>query len=174
MWVLTILLMLAGGGLFYASLNARKKLDAMAGVETSTIAGLQKLHGEVAKEIGPGSFAQVVEIKGMTGCDQPLESEIAKTPCAYYSMRVIREWEETYSEYNAQTQRYERKTRSGSDIMAQNIRMVPFWVRDPTGEITVNPAGAEIEGEQVVDRFQPEGSRGQVGAITLAGLSFSV
>jgi len=51
--------------------------------------------------------------------------------------------------------------------------MVPFWVRDPTGEMGVHPAGAEIEGEQVIDRFQPEDFRGQLGTITLAGLSFS-
>jgi len=174
MWVLTILLMLVGGGLFYASLKARNKLDAMAGVDTSTIAGLQQLHGAVAKEIGRGSFEQVAEIKGMTGCDQPLESEIAKTPCVYYAMRVIREWEETYSEYNAQTQRHERKTRGGSDIMAQNTRMVPFWVRDPTGEMGVHPAGAEIEGEQVIDRFQPEGPEARGGAVTLGGFSFQI
>jgi E3 Ubiquitin ligase len=174
MWVFTILLILAGGGLFYASLNARRKLNAIADVDTSTIADLQQLHGGVAKEIGPGSFEQVVEIKGVMGCDQPLESEIAKTPCAYYAMRVSREWEETYSEYNSQTQRDERKTRRGSDIMAQNTRMVPFWVRDQTGEMGVHPAGAEIEGEQVIDQFHPEGSEARGGTVTFGGFSFQV
>jgi hypothetical protein len=174
MWVFTILLILAGGGLLYASLNARRKLDAMANVATSTVAELQQLHGEVAKAIGPGAFEQVAEITGVTGCDQPLESEIAKTPCAYYAMQVTREWEETYTEYNAQTQRDEWKTRRGSDIVAQNTRMVPFWVRDPTGEMGVHPAGAEIEGEQVIDRFQPEGPEARGGAVTFGGFSFQV
>jgi hypothetical protein len=109
MWILAIILILAGGGLFYTSRNVQKRLEAMAGVETSQIADLQKLYTEVTKEIGRGSFEQVAEIKGTIGCDQPLTSEITQKPCAYYTMRVIREWEESYSEYNSQTQEHERR-----------------------------------------------------------------
>jgi hypothetical protein len=172
MWILTIILILVGGGLVYASRNVKKKLETMAGVETSQIADLQKRYTEVTKEIGSGSFEQVAEIKGVISCDQPLASEITRKPCAYYTMRVIREWEETYSEYNSQTQRHERKTRRGSEIMSQNTQMIPFWVRDQTAQILVNPAGAEIEAVQVIDQFQPEGPQMQGGTVTLGSLSF--
>jgi E3 Ubiquitin ligase len=87
-------------------------------------------------------------------------------------MRVIREWEESYSEYNSQTQRYERKIRRGSDIMSENTQMTPFWVRDQTGQILVNPAGAEIEGVQVIDQFQPQGPEMQEGTISLGSFTF--
>ena len=171
MWILAIILILAGGGLFYASRNVQKRLEAMAGVETSQIADLQKLYTEVTKEIGNGSFDQVAEIKGLISCDQPLTSEITQKPCAYYTMRVIREWEEGYSEYNSQAQEHERKTRRGSEVMSQNTQMIPFWVRDQTGQISVNPAGAEIEAVQIIDEFRPEGPQTQGGAVTLGSFS---
>jgi hypothetical protein len=47
-----------------------------------------------------------------------------------------------------------RRTRSGSDLIAQNERRVPFWVQDATGRLLVIPAGARVELEQTVDRFE--------------------
>jgi hypothetical protein len=52
MWILAIIFILAGGGLFYASLNVKRKLQVISGVETSHVADLQKVYREVTKEIG--------------------------------------------------------------------------------------------------------------------------
>jgi E3 Ubiquitin ligase len=56
--------------------------------------------------------------------------------------------------------------------MSQNTQMIPFWVRDQTGQISVNPAGAEIEAVQIIDEFQPEGPQTQGGTVTLGSFSF--
>jgi hypothetical protein len=156
--IIGIVFFLGGAFLVYNYFSQKRRLEALVGVETSTTASLQEICQGVANDIGKGSFGQVAEVKGVIECEQPLESEIAKQPCVYYSMAVTRKWEEEYTEKNSQTGKMERKTRQGSDTVSSNTRSVPFKVRDDTGTILVNPKDAKIDGERVVDRFEPEAS----------------
>jgi hypothetical protein len=173
MIVIGIILFIVGGFLVYMYFNQKKRMEAIAGVETSTTAALQEICSGVASEIGKGSFEQVAEVKGVIECDNPIESEIDKQPCVYYNMSVTRRWEEEYYEKNQETGQNERKIRKGSDIVSSNIRSVPFKVRDDTGTILVNPNDAKIEGEQIVDRFEPQNSISG-GTVSIGKFSFSL
>jgi hypothetical protein len=173
MAIIGIVLFIVGAFLVWNYLNQKKRLEAISGVETSTTASLQELCQSVAGEIGKGSFEEVAEVKGVIECDQPIESEIGKQSCAYYSMRVTRKWEEEYYETNQETGRSERKIRKGSDTVSSNTRSVPFKVRDDTGTILVNPKDANIDGEQIVDQFQPQESISG-STISFGNFSFSL
>jgi hypothetical protein len=173
MWIIGIVLFIVGAFLVYNSFSQKKRLEAISSVETSTAASLQEIWQGVATEIGKGSFEQAAEVKGVIECDQPIESEIAKQRCVYYSMAVTRKWEEEYYERNSQTGKDERKTRQGSDTVASNTRSVPFKVRDETGTILVNPKDAKIDGERVVDRFEPQTAISG-GTISFGKFSFSL
>lgn len=58
--------------------------------------------------------------------------------------------------------------------MSQNARMVPSWIQDQTGRIKVDPAGASIEGVQVIDQFQPEDLRRPQQALSLGSFAFQL
>ncbi len=66
-----------------------------------------------------------------------------------------------------------RGTRKGNDSVASNSRSTRFYVRDETGTILVDPEGANIDIEQVLDRFEP-GSSASRGNISFGGRSFSI
>lgn len=155
-------LVAAAVGLLLGSGSQRRKVYEMKSTETSTAADLKSLADTVAKEIGAGSFNQATEVKGAIECDAPLTGELSGRPCVHYAMSVVREWEETVWKTDSQGRRAQ-ETRKGSDTVASNTRGVRFRVRDATGAVDVDPAGAKIDGEKAVARFQPgEPSSGSI------------
>ncbi len=156
----------AAVGLFLGAGAQRRKVYAMKSTQTATAADLRALADSVAKEIGAGSFNQVTEVKGAVECDAPLAGELSGAACVHYAMSVVREWEETAWKTDSQGNRTQ-ETHKGSDTVASNTRSVRFRVRDATGAIDVDPAGAKIEGEKAVSQFQPGEPTG--GSISFGG-----
>jgi hypothetical protein len=181
MIIIGIIAIIAAIVLFVWYSRSKTRLEEISSVETSTLGSLQEICRGVAEEIGSGSFDQKVEVKGIIECDQPLESELAKEPCVHYTMTVQRKWEEdyeeTYTEKDSQTgemvQKTRQGTRQGSDTVSRNARSTTFTVRDDTGTILVDPDGAEIDTEQVVDRFEPQ-TAVSGGKISFGSFSFSL
>lgn len=154
LWIVGVVLVLIGVGLFLAATSQKKKLDLMQGTQTAAAAELSSLAQSVAKDIGAGSFAEIAEVKGTIRCESPLISELANAPCVYYSMHVSREYEETYWDTDSKGNRVQ-KHRRGSETVSQNTRSCAFVVEDATGRVKVDPTGAAITGEKVYDRFEP-------------------
>ena len=168
MLIAGIALLVIGAGLVLGLRAQQGKLTDILGTETTTVAGLQELLREF-RERGGGQFQYQAELSGAIEADRPLISELAGQECVHYRMRVDREWEEEYWETDARTGRRELRTRRGCDTMASNERAVPFFLRDATGAIRVDPEGADIETTQVVDRFEPGEHPG--GQISFGGFS---
>jgi hypothetical protein len=165
-----IALLVIGGILIFVRISAQKKLFEIKATETFKAKDLQELYESVKADVGPGGFSKVLEIKGLSKSDNPLTSEIAKQQCVYYSMSVIREYEETYQEKDSNGN-YVTKTRRAEDTISSNTQSIPFYVEDDTGKVLVNPNGASIDAQQVVDKFEP-GER-QAGASLSFG-AFSI
>ena len=75
MWV-------AAGVLFYFRRRQLRKTEYMGRIETTNASDVSSL--------APGTPA---EVKGTLRCTDPVESEMAKQPCAYYISKVIREYQ---------------------------------------------------------------------------------
>lgn len=156
MWIVGLLLIAVAVGLFIAHRSQQDKLMAIKDVKTMQASDLKQLAGEVAGEMGPGFFNQVTEVKGTIVCDHPLTSELAQTPCVYYSMTVTHEYEEDYWDTDANGNK-EQKTRTGRDTVASNSRRVDFYVEDSTGRIKVDPDGADLDTEKALSKFERAG-----------------
>ena len=161
--------------------NSKKRLEELSSTEISTAAALHEICQGVAQEIGKGSFEQKTEIAGVIECEDPIESEIAKEACVHYRSSVERKWEEdyeeTYTETDSETgesvQKTRHATREGSDSVSSNSRSTKFMVRDETGTILVDPEGAKMDTERLVDRFEPH-SAVSGGSISFGNFSFSL
>lgn len=166
--IIGLLLVAVGGLLLYLRSRAQGRLVEIGFTETVTTQEVRELHGQIAAELGPGGFSQIVELKGKLRCAAPLTAELSGQPCAYYTMSVEERYEETYQEQDGQGGT-RTATRNGSTIVASNSQSAFFQLHDATGEITVNPTGAEIHPRQVVSRFEPctGGPSVTVGGFTL-------
>ncbi|MBN1946028.1 MAG: hypothetical protein JW797_10150 [Bradymonadales bacterium] len=82
------------GGLFL--LGRRSSLSGLRQVqmaETAGIGDLQESASAVASELGAGAFSQVVELRGIVECDEPLVGELSETDCVYYTVSVDHSYE---------------------------------------------------------------------------------
>lgn len=126
----------AAGVVLYFRSRTLGKAGLMRRIETST--------ASEAAALNPGTL---VELKGTLLCDSPLVSEMAEQSCAYYSARIVREYQENDRDDDVGSNRR-------SETLSQNERFAPFAVEDSTGSVPVNAEGAEMDAKQVVDRFE--------------------
>ncbi|MEI6428191.1 MAG: E3 ubiquitin ligase family protein [Pseudanabaena sp. ELA607] len=159
MAILGGILIVAGIILFFVQKNYSTKLQSIRSATSSTAAELQKISAEIAGEIGSGSLREYVKVRGMVRCSTPLTSELKQVPCVYYSMRVVREYEEQYTTRDSDG-KTRTGTRRGSESISSNSQSIPFTLQDRSGELIVNPDGGNIETVQVLDEFRSENSLG--------------
>jgi hypothetical protein len=95
-----------------------------------------------------GVFIGFVEIKGTAESRRPLRSFLAEEPCVHYTWSVEEHWSrtvtETYTDSEGKT-RTRTRHESGWTTVADGGEMIPFYLRDDTGVIRVDPQGAKIE-----------------------------
>lgn len=156
-----IILGLIALGLGFNALHQRRKAAALSSVVRREIEFLQELASSM-RDTGFKNYLTLV--KGKIRCDEPLHSELSKTPCVYYRMSVTRETRETYDSTDAQG-KVETKTRTVREVVASNQRSVNFYLNDGTGEIRVEPNAAEFIGEQVLSRYEAEAASTPVASL---------
>jgi len=95
-----------------------------------------------------GVFLGLNEVKGEVVCDAPLRSFLAGSRCVYYRYSVEEEWRktETYRDKDGKTQ---TRTTSGWNTVDSGTFDTVFTLRDDTGDLRVDPAGAEIHATRV-------------------------
>ncbi len=142
-------------GAICAGVSASKKgrLYQLQSTETSSAADLEAVRAQVERDVGPGSFVQRAEVKGQAECEEPLRAEFTGTPCAAYSVRLEREYEETQWETDSEGHRTQKTVRSSETLSSQERRS-PFWLKDATGRVRILPEGAELEMEKTLSRFE--------------------
>ncbi|MFS8532963.1 E3 ubiquitin ligase family protein [Sphaerobacter thermophilus] len=146
-----------GAVLLFIGRRIQAKTDLLAKVPTVDAS-------EVASLI-PG---EMIEVKGVIRCDTPLTAELAQRACVYYSSRVVREYEYRRRNAKGETVRSRR-----SETVAHNEQSTPFYVEDSSGRVLVDPEGAEVDAQKLVDRF--ERNPGALGpTISLGGISLNL
>jgi len=164
------ILIVIGIILFFVQKNYSTKLQSIRSATSSTVAELQRIASEIAGEIGSGNLREYVKVRGMIRSDRPLISELKQAPCVYYSMKVVREYEEQHTTRDSEG-KSRTETRRGSETISSNTQSTPFSLVDNSGELIVNPDGGNIDTVQVLDEFRRENTNGtsiSFGGFTLA------
>lgn len=156
MRILAIILLVVTVILFFAYMSLRRKLKLLATTPTRNVKSLEML---VKKE---PRAQHLTEVKGTIICDEPLISELSKTNCIYYTMQVVREYEETYHEKDSDGV-MRQKTRTNTQTVASNQRAVPFFLDDTTGKIRVEPDSAKMIAEKVLSRYEKSDNQLRIG-----------
>jgi hypothetical protein len=121
---------------------------AMSATPTLSIAEVAERHRWAT--YGAAPFGLPVEVVGTIECDQPLQAPYSETLCVAFDYSV-----------NEENERHVRRPGShrtreiefgGRD--AYDHRTPRFCVRDATGLVTVDPAGARIEMVETVARYE--------------------
>jgi hypothetical protein len=165
-----VLVAVAVGALVWSRIT-KNRLDAMAGAETVGCADLASLRDAAAEAAGPGAFNYVCEVTGDTepGEGGLLNSELSKTECVWHRHIVRRKYESVTTDAQGRRQRSTR-----TETVAELSSSAPFHLRDASGRVLVDPAGADPDRpEQVVNRFEPRPPGSGAFDVSLFGISLS-
>lgn len=160
------ILLIAAIALFFVQRHYNLKLRSLKLADAMTTAELHQLTHQVAEEIGPGSLRRYVKVSGTITCPQPIFSELKQIPCVYYTMSVIREYEEDVRKTDNDGKTY-WSTERRSQTMSSNSQSIPFLVCDRYGEISINPNDAAIDTVSVLDEFRAMGPTSSSSSFSL-------
>ncbi|MEW5855110.1 MAG: E3 ubiquitin ligase family protein [Myxococcota bacterium] len=164
--VIGLVFLVAGGGLLWLSRQRLQHAATLMATETSTVGALTQLAGEVAAEVGAGSFRQRVELKGTLRSPEPLTGELSRQRCAQVVTRVQRRYEETVERTDSHGTTV-RENRTGTETVSELRRVAPALVEDVTGQVPLDLEGASVELTKVVDRFEPHSARVEQDILSL-------
>jgi len=102
-----------------------------------------------------GVFIGLVELKGTAESESPLTSRLAGASCVLYEWHVDEHWSRTVTETYRDAQGHmQTRTRheSGWKTVARGSDSAPFYLKDDTGIIRIQPEGAKIEDKEVFDK----------------------
>lgn len=162
MWIVGAALIVVAGVLFFLRQSQVAKLEQVTATETSSCKEVAAL----CQGAGEGS---PVEVKGTIEPQETLQAELSGNDCVCFRSKVERKWEEERWETDSDGNR-RRRTHRGTDTVSQNEVLQPFYVRDETGQVVVDPEGADIDWVESVDRFErgePEGGTLSLGGFRL-------
>lgn len=151
-----VILLAAGGFLEY---NRRQQLRRVLNIkyhQTTAIGEVIDTYNDISKRLGTGNYSQIVELKGKAKSLSPLQSELSKKAVVYCTTTVTREYEAKVQRQDQEGKTY-WATERRSEVVSRQENKIPFLLADATGEIEINPEGAEIHPIQSIDRFEREG-----------------
>lgn len=151
---LQLLLIIAGalfalGACVAASFGWRieGRLATMREVATASAAELVAAHARALAGATP--FGQPAELVGTIECDGPLQAPYSGTLCVAYSYAVTEANERMIGQPGKGGREFEF---GGHDSQSRHVPR--FYVRDATGRVAVDPAGATLDLVETVARYE--------------------
>ena len=151
MWIVGVILLGAAGVCGYTAYKARKSIQRMTTTETVTSTDLIKLREAAVAAGSEGSFAQLIEVKGIvrTGPGGPLTSQMTDTTCAWHRHKVERKYREKYRNGDGK-----KRTRTTTETLTSHRTKDLFYVEDATGKTLVRPSVIVDKPKKVLDEFE--------------------
>ena len=136
-----IALAVAAVAYFYAH-SKQKTLRDMTLAETLTCGELGQLSAAAAEAVGTGSFGQACEVVGVAapGAQGALTAPESGREVVWHRTLLTEHYTTTETDSEGKSREVD-KTR----VVAQHVSEDPFLVKDATGEIVVDPRGADMD-----------------------------
>lgn len=148
-----VILLIAAVVCFFVARGQAGRALAMSSADTYTAQMLADLYKQVSGAVGADALSQQCEVAGVIECDKPLTGPVSGGACVAFSRSVVREYEEDVTTTDEHGKR-ETKTEKRTETLESEDRRVPFWVRDDSGRVLVNPDEAELDLVETADRFE--------------------
>lgn len=159
MEIIGVILLIVAGICLWVWRRRQAMLTTIGSTETYTAALLEDIYRRVATAVGADALAQRCEVSGVIEMDAPLLGKVSSAMCAAYRFTVSREYEETVTETDPQG-KTQTKVQRGSEVIETGDVRTPFYVRDETGRILIDPEGADIEWQNTASVFEPANDPG--------------
>lgn len=159
MLIIGIILIVIGAVLVWNKTRLEKKILNIKYFDRIDLKSAIENYEHIAKELGPGSFSQMVKLSAKAESDSPLTGEFSGAPCVYFESEVVHKYkvlEEREDSNGKITKNWVTKT----EVVGDTKRGDEFRLNDGSGKVEINIQGADLTANEVVDNFKPanEGS----------------
>ena len=86
----------------------------------------------------------LVEVGGSVQSNAPLQTYLTERPSVWYEWRISERWRKTET-YRDKDGKRKTRTRSGWRTIDSGENFQPFFLRDETGQLLVEPEGAKVD-----------------------------
>jgi hypothetical protein len=153
---LDIAMLAAAAALFVAAVVAaivawRGEGSLLAMADAPTVSVAEAIERARRVRSGAAVFGDAVEVVGSVECDAPLRAPYSERLCLAYDYSVSEEHEQRVGGVRGLSRGREIETNAFS---SQGQRVPRFYVRDATGRIAVETAGAAIDMLETVARYE--------------------
>jgi hypothetical protein len=158
---LLILPALLGAGALGTGLARRhqaRQLAHLLDARSSSVTELLDLQRTVAEQLGPGSFCERVKLCGDITCDEPLTAPWSGELCVAFrdtTTALLEVREESTSTDNAGNKRTEVRWERQENNLSTLERRCSFGLRQGHQSLPVEPEGADLELEAVLNEVEP-------------------
>lgn len=167
MWMLGLLLLAGGAAALYGAVRTQRRVHAMLAAETLSVPELEQLRG-ISDELGArGGFRKVCEVVGAAHPSPAglLRAELTGIECVWHARRVQRRYR-----HHSRDEHGRIRVSTRTETVAEQSSAQGFALIRDGHTIGVDLGGRRPDGaEQVADRFEPGGSRGDGWANALGG-----
>jgi hypothetical protein len=169
-----VLLLIAAGVLWFVMGKRAGKLGVLEDTETSTAKDVQENFNSMTDSFGIGNFTLFTELKGEAVASSPLEAEMSKKPVVYYKATVTREYEVLKKSKDSDGNVTKRWVKGSEEVSSNENTATGFAVKDATGEVLIDIAGAERHTVKSHSSFEKVDDNANVGTkISIGGFSMS-
>lgn len=147
-YIISAVFTIAGAGIFWYGFNRMHKYRLIKDIPRSKI-----------RSMAMG----LVEVHGNIHCEKPIKTPFSDSDCVYYRYEI-----QEYRRHVSRDSKGRTKTTHRWETIATGRRSIPFFARDETGEVYVNPSEAEFNVDMKKAFLQKAGVFGGITAIISA------
>ncbi|MCB9189375.1 MAG: hypothetical protein H6599_08855 [Flavobacteriales bacterium] len=156
MWVIGVILIAVGIGLFFYKKKVEDKLLDVKYYDQTDIKSAVETCLSVSQELGTGHYSQMIKVSAKAHSDQPLVGEFSDSPCVYYEASVVHEFEKLV-ERKDENGKVHRNWVGGTEMVGSTRQGGLFHLNDGSGDVMVNIDGAKLTINSAVNQFKSSG-----------------
>lgn len=158
MWILGIILIAVGIGLFFYKKKLEEKVLNVKYYDQTDIKSAVDTCLSVSGELGSGHYSQMVKVSAKAHLDEPLIGEFSDDKCVYYEA-----WAEHHFEKLVERKDENGKTKrswvSDTDTIGSSTKGGIFTLNDGSGEVLIDIKNSDLSIDYSVNQFKTSGRR---------------
>ena len=154
MWVIGVILIAVGIGLFFYKKKIDDKLMNLKYFDLTDIKSVLDTCLGISKELGTGHFSQMVKVKAKAFSEEPINGVFSKLPCVYYQASVTHKFEKLI-EVKDSNNKSSYKWVEDSEMLGNTKEGGKFLVDDNTEKVLIDIDGADLTITRAVNRYVP-------------------
>lgn len=153
MWIVGIILIAVGVGLFFYKKKVEDKLLDVKYYDKTDIKSALDTCTSISQELGSGHYSQMVKVSAKTQIQEPFIGEFSDDKCVYFEASAEHQFEKLVESKDSEG-KTQRRWVSGSSTIGSTKEGGIFTLNDGSAEIEIDIEGSDLTMNNAVNDFK--------------------